>query len=364
MSKRMRNVIVCVTDECNLSCKYCFASCNKRNIDVKDINEKFIKAIPLYVKVIKKACVENDYNKTQVIFHGGEPLLIKIENYEKLIMQLSEFDIDFVMQSNGTIMNEEIYNFLIRHGIRMGISLDGPKELHDSMRVTKNGDSSFDKVMNTIEYLKTRKYNFSCLATVTKNSLGKEKEIYDFFANNSLTFDFNPVFSVMNSDEQNYLIDEIQYAEFVIKLFDLWFSSSDNMMIVKFYNIIKSITRDKSITSKCDCSSNCSDFFVAVDNKGYIYNCSRFVGYENHKLSDVFCDEFSVSKGIPGIETRASRLEKSECKDCEIWDMCYGGCPYNALEKNGNIYSKDYFCEGKKKVYMHIAKELEQYKKG
>lgn len=363
MKKHMRNVIVCVTDKCNLSCKYCFASCNKRELDYEEINEKFIRAIPDYVCTIKKVCEENEYHKTQVIFHGGEPLLIKSENYEKLISKLTEYDIDYVMQTNGTIMNEEIYEFIIRHGIRLGISLDGPEDIHDASRISKGKGGSHRNVMNTIEYLKSRQYKFSCLATITQNALGKEKEIYDFFVSNKLDFDFNPVFSVMESSGQDYLITQDEYANFVIRIFDLWFDSKDPVMIIKFYNIIKALVDENSPIKKCDCSANCSDFFVAVDNNGYIYNCSRFVGYKNHRLSSVFSNDFSVTEGIPEIENRDSYLNREDCRNCEIWNICHGGCPYNALERNGSIFSKDYFCEGKKQIILHIKEALERYRR-
>lgn len=362
--KQMKNIIVSVTNECNLSCNYCFASCNKRSINLNKLNEEFNAAIPMYVKVIKKVCIENEYNKTQVIFHGGEPLLISVDNYEKLIIQLSQYDIDYVMQSNGTIMNDKIYNFLIKYGIRLGISLDGPKEIHDAMRVNKNGNSSFDIVMKNIKYLQEKHYKFSCLATITQNSVGKENEIYDFFKENHISFDFNPVFSVMESGKQGYLIDQNVYADFTINLFDKWINEKDNLMIIKFYNIINALVKNGKPFKKCDCSTNCSAFFVAVDNKGDIYNCSRFVGYRDYKLSNAYENDFTISKGLNGILNRSDNLRKGECNNCNIWELCHGGCPYNALEHNGNINSKDYFCEGKRKIYNHIIAELNKYKRG
>lgn len=361
--KQMKNVILSVTDECNLSCEYCFASCNKRAVDVKVVNEQFEKEIPAYVKVIKEVCVENEYNKTQVIFHGGEPLLISIQNYEKLISQLVEYDIDYVMQSNGTIMNDDIYNFLIKYGIRIGISLDGPQNIHDALRLTKTGNGSFESIMKTIDFLQNKNYKFSCLATITKHSIGKEKAIYDFFNEKRISFDFNPVFSVMEGGEQDYLIDQNAYASFVIKMFDIWFNSEDNLMIVKFYNIINALVKNGKMLKKCDCTDNCSVFFVAVDNKGDLYNCSRFVGYEDYKLSNINDTDFSVSFGLPGISQRSINLKKGLCKKCEIWDLCHGGCPYNALEHNGDINSKDYFCEGRRRIYLHILNELKKYKR-
>lgn len=359
----MRNIIVCVTDECNLACKYCFAGCNKREINIDKINDKFIEAIPKYVKAIKKTCVDNDYNKTQVIFHGGEPLLIRTENYELLINQLQEFDIDYVMQTNGTIMNENIYEFIMYNGVRLGISIDGPREVHDANRVLKNGKGSYELVQKTLDFLKEKKYNFSCLATITKNSIGNEEIIYNYFNKQELAFDFNPVFSVMESEEQEYLISQNAYAEFVINLFDIWFKSNDKLMIIKFNNIINSMVNGPAVIKSCDCNMNCSDFFVAVDNCGDIYNCSRFVGHEKYILSNVEKKDFSVSCGLKGIVDRHKILLGSDCKDCEIWEFCYGGCPYNAIEKNGNINSKDYFCEGKRKIYKHINKELQKFKR-
>ncbi len=353
--KRMKNVIVCVTDECNLSCKYCFASCNKRKLDIDAVNESFLNAIPYYVRVIEAVVKENDYNKTQVIFHGGEPLLINPENYERLFLKLQQYDLDYVMQSNGTIMSDEIYKMLVKHGVRLGISIDGMASIHNKMRVDKANSGSFKRVENTISFLQQKQYKFSGLATITKQSLDAVDEIYDFFAEKKLSFDFNPVFSVMDASAEPYLITENEYADFCINIFDRWFYGNDDLVIVKFVNIINAFLGIKPL-AKCDCAENCSNYFVAVDYNGDIYNCSRFVGYANYKLSDAKSDSFSVSTGIDGASDRLEKL--MECKKCDYFDYCHGGCPYNALEKTGSIYEKDYFCEGKKRIYSHIYSAL------
>lgn len=195
--KKNPTIILRMTNSCNLNCSYCYDKSN--HINPKKENNKIINNMNNIVENIKKLLI-NKNCKDKIIFHGGEPLLINAETYEKLILKLIEFnpDIKFSIQTNGTLLTKEHINIFKKYDVSIGISLDGYNEEMNKYRVYSNGKNTFNTVMKRIELLKNEKVKFGLIMSLSKEILGHEQELYDFIAQNNLKCNIRPIFMNQN----------------------------------------------------------------------------------------------------------------------------------------------------------------------
>ena len=155
-----------MTNACNFNCNYCSVG---NNNSISNLNIDYIK------KFINgtKALLEYKHNENlNIIWHGGEPLLITIDVYRELqdyiINTLKGIDVKFSVQTNGSLINEQWIDFFKEYDVVPGISLDGYKELHNANRVDKFGNQTFDEVVKNIKTLKENGKNKNLMNTETK----------------------------------------------------------------------------------------------------------------------------------------------------------------------------------------------------
>ncbi len=202
---------------CNLRCKYCYF--------IRDIKNVQMRITP---KEIIDFCKKNNF--TQIQFHGGEPLLFFdwIREFVGLADELG-VKFDYELQTNGTLLSEDVVLFLKEHDFRVGVSLDGPGFVHDFYRVFPDGSSSFDLVMRGINILKKHKVKFGILTTITRELIRNKESAVRFLKKLGVPLIFNiPMF------QGGYSIKDISLDE--ITNFLLWYLETYG-----FDNTIKSL---------------------------------------------------------------------------------------------------------------------------
>lgn len=356
-------VIFRITNMCNLNCTYCYDKDNRYRD--KNINEEFENKIDDIQRYLNAIYLDK-CNARTLIFHGGEPLLLGADVYEKLLEKIVEPNMKLSIQTNGTLINKKYIEIFKKYHISVGISLDGCNEEQNYCRIYRNGTNSFKKVMTNIKLLEENNIRFGIIMTISKEHIGKEKEIYDFIADNKLNVNMRPAFPTKHGDNTNIMSEE-EYYEFFKNIFDIWYNDNEKKVQLKqireIYDEFAKVLKKNYCSGSCSEGENCFGKFVSLDINGNVYSCNRT--YNNHEfllgnLNNQLMDEI-LNNANKLAKKRIKSLKKLECTKCEIYKYCYGGCPANAYSIHGD-YTKpeDFFCNAKKKIHKYIKEKLEE----
>lgn len=342
--------IIKVTGRCDLRCSYCY---------VGDKSKNFNLPISHYKKFIDKLYIElkkRNNTRCQIIFHGGEPLIVGKEYIKEAITYaksvISDIDLEFSMQSNGYSIDEEWIELFKEFDVRVGISLDGTKRFHDKCRITAKNSPTFDKIINNILKLKKEGLSDSVLMVYNDDFYGNEKEILDFLIKHSLNCKINPLIKCGDAKSE-----QKTYSKFLINLFKEYIKSETTINIRPISTILNAILYNNTIR-ECTFSNSCIKNFICLNYDGNIYPCGRFSNlksfcYGNIDKVDNVIDyekrDFLVSRKVD------NKIE--ECNSCKYKKLCTGGCTMTALVDSSDVYSKTCFCAEYKELFEFMHKE-------
>lgn len=356
-------IVFRTTSACNLDCIYCYDKLN--HVDYNKEDEKFEQKIDEIVRNIEKVLINKDC-KSLIIFHGGEPLLIQPKTYEKLIKKLLKINpnLAFSIQTNGTGITEEFIELFKKYKINVGISLDGCNEKQNCNRIYKNGKNSFDIVMKKINMLNKSKVNFGIVMTVSKECIGHEKELYEFIAENNLHCNIRPAFG---EAEESYVMTDDEYYSFFKNMFELWISDEESRVSLKqikeIYDEFARNLEPSNIIKGCTAKCNCFEDYISLDIYGNIYSCNRTYKKPEFYYGNINETEYyEIYKKMQQANNQHKEfIENSECKDCEIYEDCKGGCPANAFMRTGKINSAEkYFCNARIKIKRYVKYRMQE----
>ena len=341
---------------CNLDCKYCFYKDISKNSDVYTNDFMDISTLE---NIVKNALGKNvDY--INFIFQGGEPTLVGIDFYKKLITLQNKYNnnnINIVnsIQTNGINIDDEFAIFFRENNFLVEISLDGLKETHDLYRTYKNGSSTFDEVISAINILKKYKVNFNILSVVTKESAKNIDEIYEYFKSNDFPYiQFIPYIKNFEIDNQNKYIenefknylDTTSFYIFLDKLFNLWYKDIKNGKFVEIRNFMDYITVLKGYNpTSCGMNGFCS-LNIVIESNGDVYPCDLYC-FDYWKLGNInkdSLDELMASSKALEFLNRSLYIHNT-CKKCKYFKLCGGGCRRNLEPFVDNIPSFNYQCK-------------------
>lgn len=357
-------IIIKPTYACNFRCKYCYLSNGtKEHTDKFDI--EFAKRIVLQIKE-----VFGKYQKVSIIWHGGEPLLWGKKNYREILAfmqhELDGYDVHQSMQTNLSLVDEEYLDVLKKYNVRLGFSLDGTKEIHDSQRVGVGDVPTFDSIMQKVALCREYGMNPGCIVVNSRKHIGHIPDLYQFMKKHELNFKFNPLFisgeAEKNRDE--YGITPMEYAKMSIELFDLWFDDPDGKIKESNFIEIASNIATGACTG-CAFSCNCQDNFFAIAPTGDVMPCGRFCDDDLMQYSYGNLHQETLSEILPRIKQseiykRSEHIMQGSCKNCKWLNICHGGCLHDGFLKSGDFRSKTFLCSAYKKIFAHIEKRLQE----
>jgi len=342
---------------CNIRCRYCFH--RNKSLHIDSSKNEFMK-ISMFEYIINNLCESYPgEEKIEIIWHGGEPLLAGkkffakiVEIQEKLFKEKRKVIVNN-LQTNTTLINEEWIPILKHPSFCIGVSLDGPKEIHDQLRLEKNNKGTFTKVMHSVSLLIKNKIPVSAVSVINNNHLGKVKKYFDFFAKSGIkSIKVSPCIEFDSSNEfEVFSLRPGDFSKFCQELFDLWISSGNtNINFGYIEDIVRAIAKGES--GVCLLSNGCKDFIV-IDPDGSFHPCDDLFGRENilgniknHNFSDLQTE----NKNSYGEFYSKINQSREDCLNCEWFFMCQKGCPY--LWDNNNQYL---LCEDNKRLFSHIT---------
>ena len=355
--------LVCCTLDCNLACSYCYEGngevCAYPKLDI--INEKFEKAKEKIDRFIDEIYEINNEGVTKIIWHGGEPMLVNNELLDSVMKKQKEkghTNISWLMQSNGTLISEAYIKTLKNNNVSVGVSVDGLKDHHDKYRKFKNGNNTFDLIINNIRKMQENGVKCGTLITITDNNVNDLLGIYNFFAELNVNFNFNALFPDNKYDTPK--LDVIEYSKRICDLFDYWIQDDKHHILISpFMYIIEGLLRPDYGIPACHWVKDCGKSFVAIDTDGGLYPCEHWVGNHEFEFGNIDNGLKHEMKNNNYFSTRKDCLQKGDCKGCSIWKFCYGGCPWNGWMIYGDVNRKDSsICVGRKMLIEHVKKYL------
>lgn len=354
-------VIVKVISTCNLACQYCYATDRLGKVRP----DTFMSYDTLRKVVRQWAKFETPI--VRYIWHGGEPLLAGIEFFEEIVNLQKTYHntrqiVRNSIQTNATLLTSEWAEFFAAHKFNVGVSLDGPPEVHNAFRKFGTGRDSFELVIRGVEQLKAQDVPHGFLAVVSKHSLKYPDEIFDFFLKNNLKrYELLPSaaeFVGSSCELLPHCITPIEYAEFMIRIFDRWLEQDDPDIRIRFFdNAMAGLLGGRPST--CTFAGTCPEYLTVAPN-GDIYHCDWFIGQQEKCFGNIDQENLRaiVAKPLYQRYTASIRQSKSECQVCNWRPVCNGGCSYHRSIQ-GNFQSPYYFCESRKLIFHHMNQRLQ-----
>jgi len=358
-----------VGDSCNLSCSYCYY--HQLN-SFKKGSDSLISNDLLLEKYIRQHLKATTDDTVFFSWHGGEPTLAGLAFYRKVVSLQKKYlpagkKLLNGIQTNGTLLNKEWCSFLASENFIVGISIDGPEDLHNRYRVTNKGEQSFQNVLNGYKLLNDYGIPVEILCVVNSANVAEPLRVYRYFRNLGARFiTFLPLVERLQKSglvtERTVAAED--FGHFLIAVFDEWIEHDIGKIKVQVFEEAFRSAFDSEHTL-CIFKQNCGGVPV-IESNGNFYSCDHFVN-EKYYIGNIH--EHSVTELLDSEKQLAFGRAKSEtlpeyCKKCELLTMCNGECP-----KNRFIVSPDgekglnYLCVGYRMFFNHCRPFIEEIRK-
>lgn len=346
-----------MTNWCNLKCKYCYANIKNRKLKVL-LDEQIRKILDILSSLYEFILIE---------FHGGEPLLYWEKIKDIVLMYHKRKNFYFGIQTNATLLTQEIINFIKKYFIRIGISIDGPQKIHDRNRCYLNGKGSFQDVIKGIYLLQQNKIPFTTISVIEKPN--ECREIFEFFINNQIEkIKLNSLSSQeieINKYQKEFAIEHLKIAKKIIEHNKI---SPYKIICGNIAVMTRSlIGYNKYMCLKSPCGAGSS--MVMIDEEGNIYPCEEMYGRKEFILTTIENinnkkDFEKVLKYSPVILTlKTRRIENIvRCKTCTLQRFCGGGCTAHSFSMFNSFQREDVMCQYKEIMFKGLLYILQQNK--
>jgi len=351
--------------DCNMNCRYCFYKDRSPQLGrgAQRMNDEVLaKLVEDYLKL--------DLPVAGFAWQGGEPTLMGLDFYQKVVELQKRYgagrQISNSLQTNAILLDEKWCRFLHDNGFLVGISIDGPKGLHDYYRTDCLGKGTFDRVMKVIENCKKHKVEFNTLTLLNDRNVEQPDELFDFFVENDIRYlQFIPCveFDGGGGGIADFSITPQQYGEFLCRIFDRWIDHGPEKISIRDFDSILSFCAAGKHTI-CTFDRQCSQYIV-VEHTGDCFPCDFFVK-PNWRLGNIF--ETSIGKLAAGGKKRGfARIKQGLCDKCLVCrhlDVCRGGCLKDRRQKTEDGGVESYLCEGYKRFFDYAMPKFSQLAAG
>ena len=365
---------------CNLNCTYCYYLDKAQTIYddhqplmTPDVLEEYIKQ---YIEA-------NEVPEVTFVWHGGEPLMAGMEYFRKAVELQRKYAggkaILNSLQTNGIMMNADWCRFFHSNRFLIGLSIDGPRDIHDAYRINKAGRPSFDRAMAAVSLMRQYGVEYNTLSVVTNLSEGRGAEVYGFLKSIGSRFmQFLPVLEHVMPHSLNgrpviakpgtdgsvmapWSVSASGYGQFMTDIFDAWVVSDVGEYFVQAFDM--TLAQYAGVKpGLCIYSETCGDALV-VEHNGDVFSCDHFV-YPEFRLGNIMTDNLVDLYTSPeqfrfGVNKR-NALPRY-CMRCKYYFACRGECPkHRFLTTETGEYGLNALCEGFKHYFSHVEPYMKQ----
>ena len=349
--------------DCNMSCGYCFYRRTEALYDAPGPHRMSREVLEALVRRYLKLRLP----QTVFCWQGGEPTLMGLDFFRAAAALMQQHGragqpVSNALQTNGLFLDEEWCDFLLRYRFLVGLSVDGPAEIHDRYRVIAGGRGSHAEVMSKLRLMQDRGVEFNILTVVSDANAGRAREIYTYFRELGVAhMQFIPCVETDPATLRPapFSVAPAAFGDFLCGLFDAWLPEAmDGVSIRTFDGLLRRQLTGR--TGLCAFETTCGQCPV-IEYNGDVYPCDFFVQPE-WRMGNILSMSFEklVRRKCAREFRRAKYRLPDDCADCRWKDLCKGGCLKDRQRISGGFDAASYFCESYKRLFEHAAQPLEE----
>ena len=373
---------------CNIDCKYCFFL-SKEALYPNEKNRMSDATLEAYIRQLLESHLTP---QVTVAWQGGEPTLMKVDFFRRAVELVEKHRrpgqaVEHTFQTNGILLDDEWCTFFKQHDFLVGLSVDGPRELHDTYRVDRRGQGTFDRVMQGWRKLREHGVEFNILCTVNAANQRHGRTVYRFFRDElgAKWVQFIPI--VERATEETIAIANLgwsdqpgkkrllytqagsmvtersvgglQYGRFLVDVFEEWVRHDVAKVYVQLFDVTLEAYFGRHLL--CIHAPTCGAG-PALEYNGDLYSCDHFVE-PLYRLGNIHETHMAQLVGSPrqrkfGLDKRTTLT--AQCRNCEVRPVCNGGCPKDrfATSRDGEA-GQNYLCAGLELFFKHTRPAMQ-----
>jgi uncharacterized protein len=368
---------------CNLDCAYCFFL-SKEMLYPGSRFRMGEELLDLYVRQLIEAHARSP--EVVIAWQGGEPTLMGLDFFRRSVELVQQHlrpyqQAAYTIQTNGTLLDAEWAEFFREHDFLVGISIDGPRELHDAYRVDKGGKGSFDQVMRGLGFLRDGGVEWNALTTVHAANGDHGATVYRFLRDDLgcrfvqfipiieriteespeewKSWRDRPLYSQHGEAVTARSVAPEQYGRFLNDVFDEWVAHDVGEVFVQMFDVALANWHGEP-PSLCVHSETCG-LALALEHNGDLYSCDHFVEPE-YLLGNI--RETHMLELVASQRQRQFGLDKAAtlpryCRECDVRFACHGGCPKDRFTTTADGEpGLNYLCAGYKAFFHHVDEPM------
>jgi uncharacterized protein len=378
---------------CNLDCKYCFYLSKERLPNGPGTGEMSDETLELFIQQYIQGVTG-----PEVVFswQGGEPTLRGLDFFRRVVGLQKKYAkpnqrVENDLQTNGVLLNENWAAFLKENKFLVGLSIDGPRDLHDHYRVNKGGAPTFDKVMAAANLLRKYGVRFNTLTCVHRYNASRPLDVYRFLRRelNSTYIQFIPIVQARDFETTapqtrnvsrlpiigtpeahpghpdsvvtDWSVDPDQYGYFLSRVFDEWVRRDLGKVLVNHFETL--IAQHLGLPSQICIYGEFCGKNVAIEHDGSVYSCDHYV-YPEYRLGTLRekpLDQMVFSPTEVRFGYAKSETLPRYCRECPFKTDCWGECPKNRfIRAPDGEPGLNYLCSGLRRFFKHALPEVER----
>jgi serine-type anaerobic sulfatase-maturating enzyme len=376
---------------CNIDCTYCYYLHKK---ELLGSGGKFQLSNEILEAHIKQYIEGQDREEVVFSWQGGEPTLLGLEFFQKVVELEQKYKkpgqrIENDLQTNGTLLNDDWGDFLKRNKFLVGLSIDGPEELHNTYRVGKDGAPTFNKALAASQLLHRRGVPFNSLTVVNRINAKRPLDVYRFLKNEirpremqfipcvepkvfkniapqhwdpaNLPIQDSPAAHPGHPDSvvTDWSVDPDDWGYFLCKVWDDWYRRDIGKVFINQFENAVAVWMGQD-SQMCVYHQFCGKN-VALEHDGSLYSCDHYV-YPEYKLGNI--REVASSRMVFSDRQREFGFNKfhslpQQCRRCDYLYACNGECPKNrCIQTRDGEPGLNYLCRGLQKFWQHIDADI------
>jgi uncharacterized protein len=373
---------------CNLDCKYCFFLSKEMLYP----GSRFRMADELLETYVRQLLESQPGPDVSIAWQGGEPTLMGLDFFERSVEYAERYrrpgqSVSYTIQTNGTRLDDGLCAFFKEHRFLVGLSVDGPRGLHDAYRVDKGGQGTFDQVMRGWELLGAHGVDVNILCTVHAANADHPLEVYRFFRDELKTAfiqfipivervtpemlpaanmgwgergsDTRPLYRLEGSLVTERSVSAAQWGRFLIEVFDEWIRRDVGRTYVQMFDAALASWAGAP-AAMCIFSETCGGA-LALEHNGDLYSCDHFVE-SKYLLGNI--QQVHMLQLVTSEQQRQFGLAKRDtlpryCRECTVRFACHGECPKDRfISTPDGEPGLNCLCAGYKAFFTHIDRPM------
>jgi uncharacterized protein MJ0907 len=324
----IKNIVLPITQICNLACPYCFANSNSIKSNSQDINDEDISLLTSYLHQLDPS------ERINIIFFGGEPTL-RFDLMNRIINRLktecNTNNIGYSITTNGTLINDKIMDFFIANNVAILLSLDGMENEYNHRRF-KNGKHSFGRVMKSVEMLKKRNILFEVRATLTCDN-PYIHNTYMYFEDLKIPYTIAFAYDSYNEEGSKYAhfknIDNIR--ESFDKVEQYYIDKIGDSFEI-YDKVLSALYQRINFRTKQTIPCMAGRTYFTLQHGGNLFTCPHLLEKPENSIGNIRDFEEVLANNVFGVPIEVDKIEK--CNTCWAKMLCMGGCASQKISYN------------------------------